>query len=175
MEVLGIPQHDDQLMVRVFEAWRTLRRGAVRKLNLHFYGSGPDALDPSQMDVLDVIATRPAWRMTQLAKELYLDPSTVTRAVDRLADHGLVMRVPSGDDGRGIEVRATAAGSELCQTVAERRRGIMRTVLRDMTPGQCEHIASSLERMVAGVSAYAAALDDGDRGSDLPELSRGTT
>src|SRR6202521_1221913 len=149
----------DELMQRVFEAWRELRRGAVRKSNAHFYGSGPDALDPGQMDVLDVICSRPRWRMSQLAQALYLDPSTVTRSVDRLADYGLVMRVPAADDGRGVQVRATPSGRSLSKTVAQQRRVVMRNILHDMSRDDCERLALALERMVGGVAGYAATLD----------------
>jgi DNA-binding MarR family transcriptional regulator len=164
---MSTPQLDDELTQRVFEAWRELRRGAVRKLNSHFYGSGPDALDPGQMDILDVIASRPRWRMSQLAQALYLDPSTVTRSVDRLADYGLVTRVPAADDGRGVQVRVTPTGRGLCKSVAERRKVVMRNVLRDVSPADCECLARALERMVSGVSAYALQLESADDGSTL--------
>src|SRR5580700_4167485 len=100
---MGTADRADELMQRIFEAWRDLRRAAVRKMNAHFYGSGPDALDPAQMDILDVVASRSHWRMSELAQALYLDPSTVTRSVDRLAGYGLVMRASAVDDGRGVQ------------------------------------------------------------------------
>ena len=77
-------QLDDEVLQRVFEAWRELRRGAVRKLNGDFYGRWPDALDPAQMDILEMIVSQSSWRMSQLAQALHLDPSTVTRSIDRL-------------------------------------------------------------------------------------------
>jgi DNA-binding MarR family transcriptional regulator len=166
---MATPQLDDELAQRVFELWRELRRGAVRKLNSHFYGSGPDALDPGQMDILDVIVTRARWRMSQLAQALYLDPSTVTRSVDRLADYGLVTRVPAADDGRGVQVRVTRSGRALCKSVAERRKVVMRNVLRDLSPAECESLAAGLERMVSGISAYALQLESMDDGPALPK------
>jgi DNA-binding MarR family transcriptional regulator len=157
-------QLDDELMQRVFEAWRELRRGAVRKLNSHFYGTGDDALDPGQMDTLDVIASRPRWRMSRLARALYLDPSTVTRSVDRLTEYGLVTRVPAADDARGVQVRATPSGRALCETVSERRRVVMRSILADLPRAECEHLAEALERLVTGVATYALRLESGDNG-----------
>jgi DNA-binding MarR family transcriptional regulator len=161
--------HQDELMQRVFEAWRDLRRGAVRKSSAHFYGIGPDALDPGQMDVLDVIASRSRWRMSQLAQALYLDPSTVTRSVDRLAGYGLVMRVPAADDGRGVQVRATPSGRNLSKTVAEQRRVVMRNILHDQSHDDCERLALAMERMVRGVEAYAAQLDATTSEPVIPE------
>src|SRR5262245_48598488 len=121
-------------MQRVFEAWRELRRGAVRKLNADFYGHREDALDPAQMDILEVVASRPNWRMNHLATALHLDPSTVTRSIERLAADRLVTRLSTPDDGRGVRVKATKAGLAACQEIAPRRRDVMREVLRDMPP-----------------------------------------
>ncbi len=164
---------DDDLMQRVFEAWRELRRGAVRKTNAHFYGSGPDALDPAQMDILDVIASRPRWRMSRLAHALYLDPSTVTRSVDRLAEYGLVTRVPAADDGRGVQVRATPSGRSLSKTVGQRRRVVMSKILHDMSHDECEDLARALETLVKGVSAYAENLESAH--VDPPVLLKAVT
>jgi DNA-binding MarR family transcriptional regulator len=158
---------DDYLMQRVFEGWRALRRGAVRKMNADFYGSGPDALDPAQMDILDVIASRPRWRMSKLAQALYLDPSTVTRSVDRLAGYGLVMRVSATDDGRGVQVRTTPSGRRLSTAVAEGRRAVMGAILQELSEDECEQLAATLERLVSGIAAYSERLESGEPSQGL--------
>jgi DNA-binding MarR family transcriptional regulator len=158
-------QVDDDVLQRVFEAWRELRRGAVRKLNDDFYGRWPDALDPAQMDFLELIDSRSSWRMSQLAQALHLDPSTVTRSIDRLVSFKLVRRVPAADDGRGVQVRATPAGQALCEKVPEQRREVMREILRDMTPRECDELARLLEKMVDGVAAHAQRLEPGGASS----------
>jgi DNA-binding MarR family transcriptional regulator len=152
-------QDDDQVLMSVFEAWRGLRRGAVRKLNKDFYGRWPDALDPAQMDVLETIVSKPSWRMSQLAQALHLDPSTVTRSIDRLTALEYVSRVTAGDDGRGVQVRATAAARKLCKKVPIRRLTVMREILRDLNPDEREELARLLGKMLAGIEAYAATLD----------------
>ena len=150
---------DDEVLQRVFEAWRELRRGAVRKLNDDFYGRWPDALDPAQMDILEMIASQSSWRMSQLAQALHLDPSTVTRSIDRLVGFKLVRRVPAADDGRGVQVRATPAGRALCKKVPERRLDVMRDVLRGMSEREAEQLARLMEKMVDGVAAYAQRVE----------------
>jgi DNA-binding MarR family transcriptional regulator len=149
-------------MQRVFEAWRELRRGAVRKLNSDFYGHREDALDPAQMDILEVVASQPSWRMNHLALALHLDPSTVTRSIERLAANKLVTRLAAADDGRGVRVRATKAGHAVCNEIAPGRRAVMREVLRDMPEREREQLATLLEKMVSGVSAYATRLGSSD-------------
>ena len=67
----------------------------------HLFGAGEDALEPGQVDTLDLLVQQPAWRMTDLADALRVDPSTATRAVQRLVRAGLAER--------GQSARTTAA------------------------------------------------------------------
>jgi len=151
---------DDELLQRVFEARRELRRGAVRKLNKVFHHTDrDDALDPALMDTLEVIASRPSWRMIELAQALYLDPSTVTRAIDRLVATGHVTRVASNDDLRGVRVRASRRGRDLCKEIAPRRLTVMREILKDMSLAECEELARLLDKHVKDISAYADRLE----------------
>jgi DNA-binding MarR family transcriptional regulator len=162
----AMAEGEAELLERVFEAWRELRRGAVRKLNKDFYGRWPDALDPSQMDVLEMIACRPSWRMAKLAQALHLDPSTVTRSIDRLAGLGLVARVATVGDGRGVQVRATASGRKLCRKVPARRMAVMQEVLQEMPLQERQELARLLEKMVDGVRSYARKLDTAEDADD---------
>jgi DNA-binding MarR family transcriptional regulator len=114
------------------------------------------------MDILEVVASRPNWRMNHLAAALHLDPSTVTRSIERLASDRLVTRLSTPDDGRGVRVKVTKAGLAACQEIAPRRRDVMREVLRDMPAREQEKLAALLEKMVAGVTAYARRLDEAD-------------
>ena len=56
--------------------------------------------------------------MNDLARYFGLDKSSVTGLVDRAERRGLVRRRPSSKDGRGIEVRITAAGGKLVARLA---------------------------------------------------------
>jgi MarR family transcriptional regulator, lower aerobic nicotinate degradation pathway regulator len=56
--------------------------------------------------------------MNELAKLLELDKSSVTGLVDRAQRRGLVVRVPSPTDGRGVLVSLTAAGRARVTQVA---------------------------------------------------------
>ena len=59
------------LAVRIGLAWREIRRGAsTAGLREYLYGSGDDAIEQGQMDSLDLLATQPSWRMSELAEAL---------------------------------------------------------------------------------------------------------
>ena len=64
------------------------------------HGTGDDASDAGQQDTLDIIVLRPAWRMSELADAMRVDPSTATRAVQRLAKIKLAERRTGHGDAR---------------------------------------------------------------------------
>lgn len=60
--------------------------------------------------LMRVEASRKALSVRELAPELNISKPAITRAIDRLADLGLVERKEGTQDRRLIEVRATAKG-----------------------------------------------------------------
>lgn len=83
-----------------------------------------------QYRILVLLVTSGPMRAGDLAQELGLLPSGITRMVDRLVRDGFVERRPIG---REVEVAATASAAELVTEVFDRRRTAFRGVLRTMT------------------------------------------
>jgi DNA-binding MarR family transcriptional regulator len=156
---LDEPADDDDLVElgqRIFDAWRELRRGAgVSSLREHLYGSGDDALDPGQLDALELVLQRGAWRMSELANALYVDASTATRTIDRLVASGLVVRRPATEDGRGIVVSATSKGRKQCARIQRGRSELMLTFLDEFELPEAQALAGLMERLVASVNRVA--------------------
>jgi DNA-binding MarR family transcriptional regulator len=138
-----------------------LRRGAgVASLKEALYGSGADALDPGQTDALELLITRGAWRMSELAAALYVDASTATRTIDRLAASGLAVRRPATDDGRGIVVGATTQGRKQCLRIQRGRRAAMRMFIEEFSYEECSELASLMQRLVRSVNRVATVYAD---------------
>lgn len=142
----------DDVARRVGLAWRELRRGAsMGLLREQFLGSGNDALDTGQMDTLDVLVGADTWRMGDLAEALRVDPSTATRAVDRLTRIQLAERLPNPDDRRVVLVRATPMGRARHAEAYRRWRTVLHDILAEFEPDQREQLAVDLERLVAAL------------------------
>lgn len=150
--------HDPQqvdLAVRIGLAWIEMRRGAsMSTLRDHLFGTGDDALEQGQMDTLDLLAQQGSWRMSELAEALRVDPSTATRAVQRLVSAGLAERLPSGDDGRVVMVAITHPGRRRRAEVAVRRAELMGHLLGAFAPDERGHLADMLERFVASLDEF---------------------
>jgi DNA-binding MarR family transcriptional regulator len=156
------PAEIDQAF-RIALAWRELRRGAsAAALRDHFFGTGADALDPGQMDTLDLLLSRrpdgEGWRMSELAEALHVDPSTATRAVQRLVNDGLADRRPSSEDGRVVTVVVSAEGRRRHAAVAKRRVAAMRRLLGEFDAEERKQLAGLMDRFVRALDELVADL-----------------
>jgi DNA-binding MarR family transcriptional regulator len=157
-------RHDrpnDALGKRIAASWTEIRRGAATAaVREYLFGTGDDRLDRGQMDTLDLLARRPTWRMSELAEALRVDPSTATRAVQRLVNVDMAVRRPSEDDGRVVMVEITEPGRARHAVVAERRMVLMNHMLGAFSPAERQVLAEMLERFIAAVDEFVEGLGD---------------
>ena len=147
------------LSVRIGASWVQIRRGAaMAALRDYLLGSGEAALEQGQMDSLDLLARQPSWRMSDLAEALRIDPSTATRAVQRLVASGLAVRSAHGEDGRVVMVEITEAGRSRHADVNDRRAQLMSHMLGAFTPDERPVLADMLERFVSAVDEFVERL-----------------
>jgi DNA-binding MarR family transcriptional regulator len=148
-----------EVAVRIGTAWKELRRGAAMSaVRDWFYGTGAEAIELGQVDTLDLLAAQDSWRMTDLADALRVDPSTATRAVQRLVRSGRAERRQSDDDGRVVMVSATAAGRARHEAVAQRRRKALEAMLSEFEEDERRQLAELLERFVVALDHLAAEI-----------------
>jgi len=138
---------DRDVARRIGYAWREIRRGAsMAEIRDRIFGRGGSALDPGQLDALDLIVPVESVCMGDLAEAMYIDPSTATRAVQRLTKDGLVERVTHDGDGRMIRIAATEKGRLLHAKATERRLEVMRGIMDQFDAEERLELASFLER-----------------------------
>ena len=143
------------LATRIGLAWREIRRGAsTSSLRDYLYGQGSDAIEMGQMDTLDLLANGEPWRMSELADALRVEPSTATRAVQRLVNAGLAERRTNADDGRVVQVAITAAGLAAHQEVAGRRVELLGFIVSRFRRQELRDFAEMLERFINSVDTF---------------------
>jgi DNA-binding MarR family transcriptional regulator len=151
---------------RIGRAWIELRRGAAASaLRSYLFGT-EKALEQGQMDALDLL-TRRERPMKELAARLRVEPSTATRAVQRLEHDGLAERFTSPQDGRVVLVRITDEGRRRHDAVAERRSIAMMHILSEFDPQERAQLADLMDRLIASIDDVVERLD----GADDPETN----
>jgi DNA-binding MarR family transcriptional regulator len=137
-----------------------MRRGAgASALRAYLFGR-EKPLEQGQMDALDLLSRRDNRPMKELAARLRVDPSTATRAVQRLASDGLVERYPSPEDGRVVLVRITDEGARRHDAVAARRSTAMMHILSEFEPAERAQLADLLDRFVESVDTVMTRMAD---------------
>lgn len=111
-------------------------------------GTGPGALEPGELDTMDLLSQEESWRMGDLARALRVDPSTATRAVQRLTRAGLAERRSCSEDGRVAYVALTAQGRARHRIAVEQRRAVLERMFEHFDETEAEQLADLLERFV---------------------------
>lgn len=143
------------LALRIGLAWRELRRGAsAAALRDYLYGSGAEAIEMGQMDTLDLLADGKLWRMSELAEALRVEPSTATRAIQRLVNAGLAERRTDNVDGRVVKVEINDKGRAAHRAVAERRVEMMSFIVSKFRRQELRDLAEMLDRFIGSVDTF---------------------
>lgn len=101
----------------------------------------------TQYRALVVLASRGPQRSADLAAELGVQPSTVTRLCDRLASRGLVARQPSEIDRRVVYIGLTVAGKDLVGEVMARRRECLARLVVQQPDRDAQTFAQAAENL----------------------------
>ena len=88
--------------------------------------------------------SEPGISQKQLAEELHLDPSTVTRFVDALAERQLVRRDTSNTDRRSAAVFPTAEGKRLQKKLEKIGEGLFQTMQTRLGDKHFQELVSAL-------------------------------
>ncbi|WP_290056524.1 MarR family winged helix-turn-helix transcriptional regulator [Amycolatopsis solani] len=109
----------------------------------------------TQFRALRVVGERTPVTMSRVAAELGLNPSTVTRACERLTSLDLLQKAQNPLNRRETLLAPTARGRQLVERVDQRRRRVLDDVLGRLG----DDVRASV---VAGFTAFARAAAEGD-------------
>lgn len=121
----------------------------TQKLLLVSRGHLPRAhaeVDPTAYPVLFTLTRGPA-RVTDIARLVQADLSTVSRQVSALAGLGLVTKATDPADGRAQLIALTADGLDVAQAITDLRATWLEDLLRTWEPHEVERLGSLLDRL----------------------------
>ena len=118
---------DEGLVDAVLRASRALVAVAARSI-----AQVDEAVTLPQYRALVALAARGPQRVTDLADELGVHPSSATRMCDRLERAGFIDRVVAVANRREVEVRLTRSGRALLDRVTTARRREIGHIVKDV-------------------------------------------
>jgi DNA-binding MarR family transcriptional regulator len=145
-------------VLRIGHAWIELRRGAGSAALREYFFGRHEPLEQGQMDALDLLVRRDR-TMKGLAGRLRIDPSSATRAVQRVVKDGLAERYDSPEDGRVVMVRVTPKGRQRHHDVASRREIALSRIMAAFDPDERANLANLMDRLTTAINDVVETLD----------------
>jgi MarR family 2-MHQ and catechol resistance regulon transcriptional repressor len=132
------------------EAFHTWRLMLMASHSIYRYLLPPilqSGLGDSDYRVLDVLLYNGPMPVNAIGPRVYLNPGSVSVAVDRLYKKGLVSRVESESDRRVRTVSLTNKGRELFVPLFRHEASLIGKVFQDVSPGEREQLEGLLKRI----------------------------
>jgi len=140
-------QGTDHAWLVMMKAMRALTRYAAA-------GIEETGLGLSDFGVLEVLLHKGPLPVNTIGPIVDLTPGSISIAVDRLVEKGLVSRVESAEDRRVRIVALTPCGKDLIIPAFRKHSGQMRKVFSELSPGELRDLEVALKK----VGRHAAAL-----------------
>lgn len=119
-----------------------------------------DTVTLPQFRILVLLAGQERTRPSDLARQLSVQPSGITRMLDRLVAAGFVLRSLSDRNSREMDLALTVTGEALVADVLAQREDDLRHLVSDLTASEMSLVVSGLKLLTARGSGlhHTAAL-----------------
>ena len=136
----------DPCSQRTLQSLRRIMRAVdlhSRRLAVRYNVTGP------QLACLRAIHGQGSMTSAQLAREVYLSPSTIVGILDRLEEKGWITRRRSSQDRRLIDVSVTVAGAELLGTISSPLTENLSSALGRLPESEQAAINLALDKLIS--------------------------
>jgi DNA-binding MarR family transcriptional regulator len=99
-----------------------------------------------------IVAANNGLSSRQLAASLGVGASAVTPLVDRLVDHGYVLRHEDPHDRRISRLTATESGSDMLEHLVAGKADVLREALDHLTPDQLQQVTAAFDLLRAAMT-----------------------
>ena len=140
--------------VHCWLVWNKAFQAAAKYL---YAGLEETGIDDTDFRILEVLLNKGPLPVNTIGPKVHLTPGSISTAVDRLVERGLVSRVESPEDRRVRVVSLTPKGKELITPVFRKHAVEIRNVFADASPKELR----SLETILKKIGKRAESLGNG--------------
>jgi DNA-binding MarR family transcriptional regulator len=97
--------------------------------------------------VLGRLSSKEEPSMSELGRSISMDPSTLTRTVDKLVKKEYVVRKPDLEDRRVVRVAITAKGKKIISKLEKQRKKHVESILHQMTSSEIRDLLNILKTL----------------------------
>jgi len=153
------------LWLVLMKAHRTIARHAQRSIAAHDIGF-------SDFTILEVLLHKGPMLVNEIGRRIDLTSGSITTAIDRLEERGLVQRSLDAADRRARRVSLTRAGRALITRIFEKHEANLDLAAHGLTRAERATLIALLKKL--GLTAQAKLPGSDDAATVSPERSSGS-
>ena len=138
------------------QKFREILRIFDRELFLQNNASCCNGISLAQCHTLLEIENNNEISVSDLARNLSLDKSTVSRTVDGLVNINMVNRIIPKENRRLALINLTGSGRQVCSSINYTNDSYIREVLNDFTEEEREEFLSLFRKLTSNMAAFRA-------------------
>jgi len=127
--------------------WLVLGKAFQAASKYLYAGLEETGIDDTDFRILEALLNKGPLPVNTIGPKVYLTPGSISVAVDRLLDRGLVSRVESPEDRRVRIVSLTAKGKELIAPVFRKHAAEIKRVFADTSPKELRNLETILQKI----------------------------
>jgi MarR family 2-MHQ and catechol resistance regulon transcriptional repressor len=112
-----------------------------------YAGLEETGIDDTDFRILEALLNKGPLPVNTIGPKVNLTPGSISTAVDRLVERGLVSRVESPEDRRVRVVSLTAKGKELIAPIFRKHAAEIRKVFADASPKELRALEATLKKI----------------------------
>ena len=130
--------------VHCWLAWGKAFRATAKYL---YAGLEETGIDDTDFRILEALLNKGPLPVNTIGPKVYLTPGSISTAVDRLVERGLVSRIESPEDRRVRVVSLTLKGKELIAPIFRKHAAEIRKIFADASPKELRALEATLKKM----------------------------
>ena len=127
--------------------WLVLGKAFRAAAKYLYAGLEETGIDDTDFRILEALLNKGPLPVNTIGPKVYLTPGSISVAVDRLVERGLVSRVESPEDRRVRIVSLTSKGKELIAPVFRRHAAEIRKIFANASPKELRALETILKKI----------------------------
>jgi MarR family 2-MHQ and catechol resistance regulon transcriptional repressor len=127
--------------------WLVLMKAFHAAAKYLYAGLEETGIDDTDFRILEVLLNKGPLPVNTIGPKVNLTPGSISTAVDRLVEKGLVNRVESPEDRRVRVVSLTPKGKELIAPIFRKHAAEIRKIFADPSPKELRVLEATLKKI----------------------------
>jgi MarR family 2-MHQ and catechol resistance regulon transcriptional repressor len=139
--------------------WLVLMKAFHAAAKYLYAGLAETGIDETDFRILEVLLNKGPLPVNTIGPKVNLTPGSISTAVDRLVERGLVSRVESPEDRRIRVVSLTAKGKALIAPIFRKHAAEIRNVFADASPKELRALEATLKKLGKRAESLNSGVD----------------